>query len=129
MKTILPFSLLIIFLFAGLNSFAQNNTYVKKKGMSVKQYKSLIKSDNWVLVDFYADWCGPCKKMDPFLEEIKIEMVGKLKMVRINADDNTDICNELSVYSLPTLFLYKNEKMYWFNSGYTSKEEIMSHIK
>lgn len=129
MKTILPFSLLIIFLLAGLNSFAQNNTYVKKKGMSVKQYKSLLKSDNWVLVDFYADWCGPCKKMDPFLEEIKNQMGSKLKMVRINADDNTDICNELSVYSLPTLFLYKNEKMYWFNSGYTSKEEIMSHIK
>lgn len=129
MKTILPFSLLIIFLLAGLNSFAQNNSYVKKKGMSVKQYKSLIKSDNWVLVDFYADWCGPCKRMDPFLEEIKNEMGSKLKMVRINADDNTDICNELSVYSLPTLFLYKNEKMYWFNSGYTSKDEILSHIK
>ncbi len=129
MKTTLPVSLLIIFLLAGLSAFAQNNTYVKKKGMSVKQYKSLIKADNWVLVDFYADWCGPCKKMDPFLEEIKNEMASKLKMVRINADDNTDICNELSVYSLPTLFLYKNEKMYWFNSGYTSKEEIMSHIK
>lgn len=110
---------------------AQPQIPVKKKGMSLKQYKALIKGaqDQWVLVDFYADWCGPCKRMDPFLEEIKKEMGSRLKMVRINADSNTLVCNELSVYSLPTLFLYKKEQMYWFNSGYTGKEEILSHMK
>jgi thioredoxin 1 len=110
---------------------AQEKQVVKKKGMSLKQYKTLIRSDQdqWILVDFYADWCGPCKRMDPFLEEIKKEMGSKLRMVRINADDNTTICNELSVYSLPTLFLYKKEQMYWFNSGYVGKEEIVSHMR
>lgn len=128
MKQLIKFTFLFC-LFCSIRSTAQTNTAVKKKGISVKQYKALLQSDKWVLVDFYADWCGPCKRMDPFLEEIKTEMGDKLKMVRINADSNTAICNELSVYSLPTLFLYKNEKMYWFNSGYVSKEEILGHIK
>lgn len=119
-----------LFLLCSSSTQAQQQP-VKMKGMSLKQYKTLIKSgpDQWVLVDFYADWCGPCKRMDPFLEEIKKEMGNGLKMVRINADSNTLVCNELSVFSLPTLFLYKKEQMYWFNSGYTGKEEILSHMR
>lgn len=103
--------------------------HTKKKGMSLKAYKALIKSDKMVLVDFYADWCGPCKRIQPYLEEIKEEMGSKLLLLRVNADENTELCNELSVYSLPTLFFYKNGAMYWFNSGYLEKDELRKHVQ
>lgn len=100
----------------------------ERRGMSVKAYQALTKSHSMVLIDFYADWCGPCKRMEPFLREIEAEMGAALKVIRINADDNTLVCNELSVYALPTLFLYKGGRMYWFNTGYTSKEELFRHL-
>ena len=60
------------------------------KGMSLAQYKSLVNSDKIVLVDFYADWCVPCKKMKPYLDKISEEMKSKLKLVRIDADANKE---------------------------------------
>ena len=130
MKKLIPYFLLPILLLCGLYSNSQNKIAGKKLGISEKEYKSLIKSstETCVLVEFYADWCAPCKKMNPYFEEIKNEMGEKIKLIRINADSNKTITNKLSVYSLPTIFLYKNEKMYWFNYGYASKEEILRHI-
>jgi thioredoxin len=98
-------------------------------GLTKAKYDALLKTDKIVLVDFYADWCGPCKKMKPSIEEIAVEMKDKVVVVRIDADQNPDICKELSVESLPTLFVYKKGIMMWQNVGYVEKEEIVKYLK
>lgn len=98
-------------------------------GMSQQQYNDLIKSDKLVLVDFYADWCAPCKKMKPYLEEISKEMADKVVVRRINADDNQEITKSLGVDALPVLLLYKNNEIIWKNEGYISKEDVVKKLK
>lgn len=93
-----------------------------------EQYNAMLQTDKVVLIDFYADWCKPCKMMKPFLEEISTEMKDKVVVIRINADDNPEICKELSVEALPTIFVYKGQKMTWYNVGYIDKSEIKKHL-
>ncbi|SEM45506.1 thioredoxin [Chryseobacterium taichungense] len=97
-------------------------------GMSLAQYNEMLKSDTAVLVDFYAEWCAPCKKMEPYLKKMASEMQDKLKIVRINADENTELCKELNVSALPVLKLYKNDKVAWENLGFVTEEEVKKHI-
>lgn len=97
--------------------------------MSKKQFEELTNSSKLVLVDFYADWCAPCKKMKPYLDEISKDMANKVVVIRINADDNPQLCKDLKVESLPVLQLYKNKKMTWSNTGFINKEDVMKQIK
>ncbi len=62
------------------------------------------------IIDFYADWCKPCKMMKPYLDEISEEMKDKVVVYRINADDNPELCKDLAVEALPTIFIYKAQK-------------------
>lgn len=96
--------------------------------MSMTEYNNLLNTDKLVLVDFYADWCAPCLKMAPFLEDIKKEMGSKVVVVRINADQNKSVVKQLNVAALPALMLYKNKKLIWTNTGFQTKEEIVSHF-
>lgn len=96
--------------------------------MSSSQFNELLKTDKLVLVDVYADWCAPCKRMAPFIDEIKSEMASKVIVIRINADQNKSLVRELNVTALPTLMLYKNKKVIWTNAGFLTKEEIVSHF-
>jgi len=97
-------------------------------GMSLVQYNEMLKSDTPVLVDFYAEWCAPCKKMEPYLKKIASEMPDKVKIIRINADENTELCKELNVSALPVLKLYKNNKIVWNNLGFVSEQEVKKQI-
>lgn len=81
-----------------------------------------------MLVDFYADWCAPCNKMKPYLDEISNDMAEKVVVVRIYADDNKQLCKELKVDALPVLQLYKNKALTWTNTGYITKEEVLKQI-
>ncbi len=96
--------------------------------MSSTQLNELLKTDKLVLVDVYADWCAPCKRMSPYIDEIKNEMASKVIVIRINADQNKSLVKELNVTALPTLMLYKNKKVIWTNAGFLTKEEIVSHF-
>jgi thioredoxin len=98
------------------------------KEMSSIQFNELLKTDKLVLVDVYADWCAPCKKMASYLEEIQKEMKATVTIVRINADNNRALATQLKVNALPTLLLYKNKAMVWSNTGFQTKEEIKSHL-
>lgn len=104
------------------------NKSVASAEMSSTQFKEILNTDKLVLVDVYADWCAPCKKMAPYLEEIQKEKASTVKIVRINADQNRSLMNDLKVTALPTLLLYKNKAVVWSNTGYLTKEEITSHL-
>lgn len=99
------------------------------KGMTLAQYQAAIKSDKMVLVDFYADWCAPCKKMKPYLDKISEEMKDKLTLVRIDADANPELMKELKVEALPVLKLYKNDKLVWDNEGFVEEALVRERIE
>lgn len=93
------------------------------------QFDSLTRSGKQVLVDFYADWCAPCKRMKPHLDEISQTMADKVIVIRINADDNTALCKELGIDALPVVQLYHNGEATWNHRGYASKEEITAQLR
>jgi thioredoxin len=101
---------------------------LQSAGMSKPHFDSLTNSEKMVLVDFYADWCVPCKKMKPFIDEISTTMTNMVSVVRINADENQQLCRELGINTLPVLQLYKNKGLSWTNSGYITKEELMKKL-
>lgn len=101
---------------------------VANKGMDRKEYNALLNDNRVVVVDFYAPWCGPCKKMAPYLDELSKSQASKLKIVRINTDEHLSISNELKVDALPTIYLYKNGKKIWEHVGYISKEDLMKQV-
>jgi len=102
---------------------------VVSEGMSLDNFKLLTTSDKIVLVDFYADWCGPCKKMKPSLEQISKEMSSTVILLKINADDNQELLKTLRIDALPVLHAYKNGKLFWENLGFLDKKEIVEHLK
>ena len=101
----------------------------KPASMSMDEYNSKIKSDKLVLVDFSATWCGPCQKLAPTLEELGKDYSSKMDLLKIDADDNRQLCSEMKVDGLPTMFLYKNGVKVWMKIGYTEKSVIEEAIK
>jgi thioredoxin len=97
--------------------------------MSKQQFDALLLSDKLVLIDFYADWCAPCKKMKPYLDEISNDMADKVVVIRINADDNQSLCKDLKIDALPVLHLYKNKTPIWTNTGFIEKAEVVKQLK
>ncbi|MFC4817324.1 MULTISPECIES: thioredoxin [unclassified Flavobacterium] len=97
-------------------------------GMSLDEYKKITQSDKKVLIDFYAEWCGPCKKMAPYMEKMKAEMKGDLVIVKIDADKNQLLAQQLKIEGLPTLILYKKGEEIWKNLGYISEEDLKKKL-
>lgn len=102
---------------------------VAKAGMTMKQYNALLETDKIVLIDFYAVWCGPCKRMKPFLDEMAVEMKDNLEIVRIDADLNPELTAQLKVEGLPTLLLYKKGELVWNHLGYIEKVDLVKQIE
>jgi thioredoxin 1 len=102
---------------------------ISQTGMSMQDFQQFVKSDKLVLVDFYAPWCGPCKKMKPFLDEIQNEMISQLEIKKVDVDQNTELATELKIESIPLLVLYKNGEVVWSNIGFLEKDKLVSEIK
>lgn len=84
----------------------------------------VLKTEGTVLVDFYADWCGPCKMMSPVIEQIAEENKENLKVGKVNVDDNSELAEKYNVMSIPTIIVFKNGNPVKGFVGVTSKEEI-----
>ena len=110
---------------AGLKESTDNEPIT---GMSMDEYHKMVQGDKMVVVDFYATWCTPCKKMEPFLKEIKEERKETLTLLKIDADKNTLVSNELNITGLPTLIFYKNGKMVGSYMGYIGKDDLLKKI-
>jgi thioredoxin len=113
----------------GVNLPETTENTVVSNGMSKQQFDALLLSDKLVLIDFYADWCAPCKKMKPYLDEISNDMADKVVVIRINADDNQSLCKDLKIDALPVLHLYKNKTPIWTNTGFIEKAEVVKQLK
>lgn len=92
------------------------------------KFGELINSEMPVLVDFYADWCGPCKMMAPYLEEVAQKMKGKVKVIKVDVDKNQQASTKYQVQSIPTLILFQKGQIKWRQAGVVDPNAIMSQI-
>lgn len=86
-------------------------------------------SDLPVVVDFWAEWCGPCKQIGPVLEELSDEMAGKVKIVKVNVDENPNSPSQLGVRGIPALFLFKNGDVVSNKTGAAPKAALQGWIE
>jgi thioredoxin len=98
-------------------------------GMTKQDFDKLTSSHKLVLVDFYADWCGPCKKMKPILDEIENEMKDGIKIIRINSDNNKDLMQIMHIDELPTFMVFKNSQIAWTGMGLFTKQNLEDQLK
>ena len=98
-------------------------------GMCSQEYGDLLNSDKLVLVNFYADWCEPCKKMSPYIKTMQAELADNVTIIRLNADENKTLVSELKIDELPALLLYKNNEVKWKHMGFISEDALKQQLK
>jgi thioredoxin 1 len=96
--------------------------------MESAKFNELINSSQPVVIDFYAQWCGPCKAMKPVLENLKARIGDKAKIVKIDVDDNQAIASQLGIRSIPTLMIYQNGEVKWKKIGASNVAEMETAI-
>lgn len=92
-------------------------------------FQEIIKGEIPVLVDFYAEWCSPCKTMNPILKSIKKHFGDKLKIIKINVDNNQQVANKFQVKGIPTFILFQNSEILWKKSGVINENSFVEIIK
>ncbi|WAH37564.1 thioredoxin [Alicyclobacillus dauci] len=102
---------------------ANNITWVTDETFS-----SFVDTDKPVLLDFYADWCGPCKILSPVLEEVASDFDGSLQVAKLNVDENPETARQFGIMSIPTMIVFKGGQPVKQLVGYMPKENIMAEL-
>lgn len=92
-------------------------------------FSTIINDTKPVLVDFYADWCGPCKMLAPILQEVKSELAEQVKIVKIDVDKNQALAEKFQVRGVPTMILFKEGQQLWRESGVVQKNQLVELIQ
>jgi|TARA_S200002703_G_C3780322_1_gene240430 thioredoxin 1 len=95
----------------------------------MNDFNELIKSTKPTLVDFYADWCGPCKVLSPIIEQTKSDLGEEATVLKVNIDNNVDVARQYQIRSIPTLLLFKEGNVVWRQNGVPNKELIVESVK
>ncbi|WP_179352123.1 thioredoxin [Winogradskyella vidalii] len=94
----------------------------------MSKFSEIINQNHPVLVDFYADWCGPCKMLSPILKQVKDELGEGVSIIKIDVDKNQALASKYQVRGVPTMLLFKNGTQVWRQSGVLQKEAIINVI-
>lgn len=91
-------------------------------------FNQIINQDKVVLVDFFAEWCGPCKMMAPILEQVKNQLQEKVIILKVDVDKNQAIAQKLQIRGVPTMVIYKSGKQLWRQSGVVQSADLVQII-
>ena len=94
-----------------------------------KSFNEIINEETPVLVDFYADWCAPCKMMTPILQQLKSEMGNKLNIIKIDTERNPEVAIKYQVRGIPNLILFKNGELLWQQAGLVQMPQLKQIIE
>ncbi len=96
---------------------------------NTETFGTIIKGDKPVLVDFFATWCGPCKMMQPILEQVSQQLGDQVRIVKIDVDKNQQLASQLNVSSVPTLAIFKNGEIVWRQPGVQPANALSEKLK
>lgn len=92
-------------------------------------FKDIINSEKPVLIDFYADWCGPCKTLAPIVKDVKHRIGDKASVIKIDIDKNPQLAQKLAIQGVPTLIIYQQGQQKWRQSGVLPADAILKQIE
>ena len=92
-------------------------------------FKELVSGETPVLIDFHADWCGPCRAMAPIIKEVATEVGDKVKIIKIDVDKNQALSNQLNIRGIPTFMVFKKGEVVWRASGMQSAHQLLQTIQ
>ena len=95
----------------------------------MSKFKELIQGETPVLIDFYADWCQPCKMMPPILKEVRSQLGDQVRILKIDVDRNPQLANALGIQGVPTLMIFKDGKTAWRQSGVVPAHQLVAILK
>jgi len=95
----------------------------------MSDFNEIINSDKPTLVDFYTNWCGPCKMMNPIIDDVQNKLGDEAKVLKVDVDNNRDAAIKYGVRGVPTLIIFKNGEPVWRQSGVLSSDVLVQKIK